>query len=434
MLTVRIMRHALATLGFCALLVCATSAYAAETADWLPLKGTYSNAIGCTWGDSGGCSGVHTGGPAIDFIVPVGTPVYAAGPGTVTSYGGCDATNSPGCNGGAGNYIVVSHPDGRQSRYLHLKSRVKTSGSVSRGALIGYSGNSGGSSVAHLHYDELVNGSRVDPGPMKAVHGTSLKQYPQALGYDSWSSVPAWGNHTVRNDAFKPPVSGMPFGHFDILQRAPGGARIAGWAIDPNAANAGKGPIYVDTYGGSGSPGGGNPGRRLTANLYRPDVGKAYPKYGSYHGYDGKISLPYGSHKVCSYAINVGPGSHKQIGCKSINISPDPFGRLDTVKPVDGGIQVSGWAIDPDTASPIRVDTYGGDGGAAPGVNPGHNFTANVSRPDVKRVHPNYGDLHGYAGFFPLKSGQQTVCAYAINASGTTGANKKIGCKTVTVP
>jgi hypothetical protein len=335
---------------------------------------------------------------------------------------------------------------------------------------------------------------------------------------------------------------GGPFGHFDTLERAPGGARISGWAIDPDTTGA----IRVDTYGGTGSPGGGNPGKALMANVYRPDVGKVYPKYGPNHGYDGKIGLPYGSHKVCSYAINVGPGSNKQIGCKSINISPDPFGNLEIVKavaggvevqgwsidpdtassiqvhlyggsgspgggnpgkalvadvsrpdvarhygsygdrhgyeaffalpagehkvcayginatntsgsnkqigckdvyvspdpfgnldsvtPVDGGVQVSGWAIDPDTTSPIRVDVYGGDGGATPGVNPGEKFTANVSRPDVGRVYPRYGDLHGYAGFFALKSGQQTVCAYAINASGTPGSNKKIGCKTVTVP
>jgi hypothetical protein len=204
------MRLALAALGFCVLLVCATSAYAAETADWLPLKGTYSNAIGCTWNN--GCAGGYHGYQAIDFLVPTGTKVYASGPGTIIqSYNSCAPTNSPGCNGDAGNWVVIAHPDGRQSYYVHLSSVVKASGTVSRGDLIGYSGASGfqvsPDVPPHLHYEERINGSHISPGPMKAVHGTALKQYPNLLGYDNWSSVPAWGNLTIRNDAFKPPVS-----------------------------------------------------------------------------------------------------------------------------------------------------------------------------------------------------------------------------------
>ncbi len=200
------MRYALAALGLCALLVGASPAYAAETADWLPLKGTYGNAIGCTWEPNGCGLFAHTNGKkGIDFIVDNNTPVYAAGPGEIVrSYNRCNPTNSPACNRGAGNWVVIAHPDDRQSRYLHLSKVVKGSGSVKRGALIGYSGNSGGSPVPHLHYDELINGSLVDPGPMKAVHGDSLVNYPRKLGYETWNAVPHHGGHTVRNDSFKP--------------------------------------------------------------------------------------------------------------------------------------------------------------------------------------------------------------------------------------
>lgn len=232
---------------------------------------------------------------------------------------------------------------------------------------------------------------------------------------------------------FKDLPSGMPFGNFEAIQRAPGGAKIRGWAIDPNAANGGKGAIRVDTYGGTGSPGNGNPGRALTANLHRGDVGRVHPKYGPNHGYDGSIALGHRTHKVCAYAINVGPGSHKQIGCKSINISPHPFGSLDTVKSVPGGVEVSGWSIDPDTASPIRVHLYGGSG-ASVGSNPAISLTADKSRPDVKNHYEPYGDLHGYrTEFFDLPAGEHKVCAYAINAANTPGSNKQIGCKEVYV-
>ena len=59
----------------------ATSA-STSGAEWLPFKGTYANAIGCTW--KNGCHGGYHGYPAIDFMVAGGTPVYAAGSGTVT--------------------------------------------------------------------------------------------------------------------------------------------------------------------------------------------------------------------------------------------------------------------------------------------------------------------------------------------------------------
>lgn len=106
-----------------------------------------------------------------------------------------------------GNYIVISHPDGRQSRYLHLSSRiVKTVGAtVGRGAQIGYSGGSGFSSdlSAHLHYDEQINGSRVTPGSMKARHGNSIVQYPHVFGYTYWYNLPAWSARGLRNDSFR---------------------------------------------------------------------------------------------------------------------------------------------------------------------------------------------------------------------------------------
>ncbi|MGH7196891.1 MAG: FG-GAP-like repeat-containing protein [Candidatus Saccharimonadales bacterium] len=202
----------LALLSSLALLGVSAPAHAAETADWLPFKvGSGVVEVGCTWNN--GCdSGYHGGlSPAIDFIADVGVPVYAAGPGTVVdSNDTCHPTNSPGCSGGRGRFVEIEHPDGRHSRYLHLSDAVRTSGSVSRGELIGYVGNSGGSPVAHLHYDELVNGSKVDPGSMNARHGSLLIQYPSNLGYLSWDKVPSWSDKFVYNDSYDVPPPSSP--------------------------------------------------------------------------------------------------------------------------------------------------------------------------------------------------------------------------------
>lgn len=82
----------------------------------------------------------HTG---IDIPVGGGTAVFAAASGQVVQSG----------NGGdAGNYIMIKHGGGKWSNYQHLSRIVKHSGTVNAGELIGYSGNTGYSSGAHLHF------------------------------------------------------------------------------------------------------------------------------------------------------------------------------------------------------------------------------------------------------------------------------------------
>ncbi len=228
-----------------------------------------------------------------------------------------------------------------------------------------------------------------------------------------------------------PSTDGQPFGHLDEVQPAPGGVNLRGWAIDPDT----DAPIQVHFYAGDGAAKPGvNPSMALTANASRPDVAQAFPHYSANHGYSGFFPLPSGRHTVCAYGINFpAGGNNPQLGCITVTVDGQPFGHLDEVQPAPGGVNLRGWAIDPDTDAPIQVHFYAGDGAAKPGVNPSMALTANASRPDVAQAFPHYSANHGYSGFFPLPSGRHTVCAYGINFPAG-GNNPQLGCITVTVP
>lgn len=173
----------------------ATASAAADEPDLLPFWGTFQ--LGCTWDN--GCGGGHHGGsrPAVDFVMAEGSPIVAAASGTARLY-------EDDC---AGRYIEVWHSGVRKwSRYLHLSSyAVRDGDAVSRGQIIGYSGNTGAaggcSSGPHLHYDELnADHQRIDPGPMVGWSGGVWTTYPAALGATTWNQVPAFGTGRLRND------------------------------------------------------------------------------------------------------------------------------------------------------------------------------------------------------------------------------------------
>lgn len=164
-------------------------AAAGETANMVPFVGAHS--ISRTYGHPGG----HDT-PGIDLRMPVGTPVYAAGPGTVVGLQARCRNGHRWCSGRRGNYVEVAHPDGRHSRYLHFRPggvRVAMGDEVARGELLGYSGTTGDSTGPHLHYDELVRGARVPPGPMFALQGSAV------VTYRSW---PAADERILRNEGY----------------------------------------------------------------------------------------------------------------------------------------------------------------------------------------------------------------------------------------
>jgi murein DD-endopeptidase MepM/ murein hydrolase activator NlpD len=100
-----------------------------------------------------GCP-VHNG---LDLAASSGTPILAAGSGTVVTAGWC--------NCGLGYYVEIDHGNGVHTLYGHMASQpyVSAGQSVSQGDVIGPVGSTGISTGPHVHFMVTVNGTARNP-------------------------------------------------------------------------------------------------------------------------------------------------------------------------------------------------------------------------------------------------------------------------------
>lgn len=113
-----------------------------------------------------GYTRMHAG---VDFAAPRGTPIYAAGNGTIVK---------AGRNGAYGKYIRVRHNGTYQTAYAHLSKfarRTRNGARVKQGQIIGYVGTTGRSTGPHLHYEVLRNGRQINPRSVRIPSGEKLK-------------------------------------------------------------------------------------------------------------------------------------------------------------------------------------------------------------------------------------------------------------------
>ena len=110
---------------------------------------------------------MHAG---VDFAAPRGTPILAAGSGTV------ERANR---FGSFGNYIRIRHTDGYKTAYAHLKGfarGIKAGAYVKQDQVIGYVGTTGRSTGPHLHYEVIHNGKKINPRRLSQLSGKPLSK------------------------------------------------------------------------------------------------------------------------------------------------------------------------------------------------------------------------------------------------------------------
>ncbi len=114
-----------------------------------------------------GYSYTHKG---LDFAAPVGTPIMAAGTGTVEFVG---------YTSGYGNHIILRHTNGYKTLYAHMSSYAKgmeKGARVQQGDTIGYVGATGLTTGPHLHYEVIYQGVQINPATVKFPPGKKLSE------------------------------------------------------------------------------------------------------------------------------------------------------------------------------------------------------------------------------------------------------------------
>jgi len=104
----------------------------------------------------------------VDMAAPMGTPIRAAGDGTV---------DFAGVSNGYGNMVVLKHWSNYSTAYGHMSrfaSGMRKGQKVHQGDVIGYVGATGWATGPHLHYEFRIGGTATDPMKLKNLQAQPL--------------------------------------------------------------------------------------------------------------------------------------------------------------------------------------------------------------------------------------------------------------------
>lgn len=112
-----------------------------------------------------GYSKLHKG---VDFAAPTGTPIFAAGNGTISFMG---------VHGGYGNFVRVKHNSEYETQYGHASKfnrKYRVGSKVKQGDVIAYVGSTGRSTGPHLHFEIVYKGKAINPASVKNLSPNRL--------------------------------------------------------------------------------------------------------------------------------------------------------------------------------------------------------------------------------------------------------------------
>jgi hypothetical protein len=192
----------------------------------------------------------------------------------------------------------------------------------------------------------------------------------------------------------------LPFGNIEAIRGGTVEVSVKGWSIDPDLGA----PAYVDVVVDDIA-------RTIRASGSRPDVGAAYPYYGSAHGFDLTISATPGRHVVCVIARDRGSFTSTFLAFAAVEVA-GPAGHLDVVRTGSGAMEVAGWLVDPFVRS----------GRATARLVVDHvevaRASTSVGRPDVAAAYPGVDPHCGFDFRVPASPGRHLVCVDLIYGSG----------------
>lgn len=121
--------------------------------DYYPTYGTLTSKYGYRRDPvSGAYTALHAG---VDIANVVGTPIYAAGEGTVVM---------AGTYGNYGLCVIIDHGNGYKTLYGHMSKLLVSAGDVvSKSERIGLMGATGRVTGSHLHFEVHLNNKTIDP-------------------------------------------------------------------------------------------------------------------------------------------------------------------------------------------------------------------------------------------------------------------------------
>jgi hypothetical protein len=200
-----------------------------------------------------------------------------------------------------------------------------------------------------------------------------------------------------------------PIGNLEIVEDGGEGVRVQGWAFD---RTEGSPPLTIRVTVSTGVV------AYLTADRHRKDVKGHFDLADDRVGFDGIVPAANGTATYCVEALDYGgDGYNVDLGCRRVDLERSPRGWLDGVDIVEGGVRLTGWAVDPDSPDPVGIHVYADSTFIGGG-------RADKFRPDVGKA-LGVGDYHGYELLLPLPQGSRTLKVYAINIG--PGSNRLIG-------
>jgi hypothetical protein len=215
-----------------------------------------------------------------------------------------------------------------------------------------------------------------------------------------------------------------------------GNLTVKGWAADPNSPSTAEVVITqgdrVDT---------------IVADLARADIAASRGQHYVNAGYEAVVPVVEGVTQACVSVKDPSNGTSVALGCVPAWTAPgedpvepsppppttppppasqglySPSGVVDRVELMAGGINVAGWAFDPDYVGKINLHVWAGDTRTI--------IQTGYARPDVARVVPRATGDSGFNETVQAPSATTfTVCVYAMDA--TRNDNRFLGCTPVT--